>query len=444
MRPAISLLIILFSVVCQASAQLLSPINSGVLPNNSDPVCSTPYYLNTNFDTSGYDVGQTVNDFTLFDAGGNPYQLGNILSLGKPILLITGSITCPVFRNNLSTINAVFTTYSADVNTAIIYVIEAHPTDTSPYFGNINITSQNLTEGVLLDQPNTYAERKALVDTLLQNYTVAPPVYIDGPCNEWWHSFGPAPQNAYLIDTNGVVMVKQGWFDQFPQDIFCDIDSALSISSGECNTDTGNGSFIFDPDITMVYGEPGEILYGTGKIINNSAEDVLILVRKLQEIYPAGWESSFCMEICYANSVDSTTINLAANDTMLFSIDFHTSVLPDAGSVRVGFRNLNNPSNQFAQWFYGYTTDPVGIEQTAPMSIQVYPNPTPDIIHVVFPAIVSEGQLTIVDMQGRIKHTQHIFSKSEMQINLEDLEGGMYILRYEGEHTVYTSRFIRQ
>jgi hypothetical protein len=436
--------LIIFITPSLFSQGLLPSINSGILPNNSDPICSTPYYLNTDFDTSGYNVGETVNDFTLFDVNGNSYQLSNILNLGKPVLLVTGSLTCPVFRNQLPTINTVFTTYAADINTSIIYVIEAHPTDTSPYFGDVHVTTQNMNQGVLFPQPNTYAERKALVDTLLQNYPVVPPVYIDGPCNEYWHHFGPAPQNAYLIDTNGVVMVKHGWFDQFPRNIYCDIDSALGISSGNCSSGSTNGTFIFNPFVTTVYGSPGETIYGTGELVNNSANDVLILVMKIQENYALDWESSFCMGLCYSNTTDSTTILLAANDTMQFSLDFHTSGTPDSSAVRVGFRNVNMPSNQFSQWFFGNTA-PVGLENFSTSSILVYPNPAEENLNISISPGLEDLTLRIFDIRGKLVYNRVRTSNTDpFQINVQDLDTGMYILEISSKSIFTRSRFIKK
>jgi hypothetical protein len=424
---------------------LLPSINTGVLPNDSDPVCPTPFYSNLDFDTSGYDVGETVNDFTLFDRNGNGYQLSNALSLGKPVLLITGSLTCPVFRSQMPTINTVFTTYAADVNTAIIYTIEAHPTDTSPYSGTINITTQNINQGILFPQPTTYGERKALVDTLLQNMTVSPPVYIDGPCNEWWNKYGPAPQNAYLIDTNGTVLLKHGWFDQFPQDIFCDIDSVLGITSGNCNPPTTNGSFIFAPLVTNVYGFPGQTIYATGDLINNSLEDVLIAVVKLQEIYAPGWNSAFCMDICYSTTVDSTTIRLAPNDTMHFSLDFFTSLTPDSSRVRVGFRNLGFPSNQFSQWFKGNTNAVAVMEQASEGSFTIYPNPCSSVLHFVSnTAYDNYPGYFIYDMNGKLQKTIAPQNQGTgFSIDVSDLNQGVYFIEHRGVQYSSYVKFVK-
>ena len=428
-----------------AAQNLLPSINSGVLPNDSDQICQVPNYSNIDFDTSGYDVGDTVNDFTLFDRNGNGYQLSSTLALGKPVLLITGSLTCPIFRNKLLTINTVFATYSADVNTAVIYVIEAHPTDTSPYSGTVNVTVQNMNQGILFPQPTTYLERKALVDTLLLNMPVSPPVYIDGPCNEWWNKFGPAPQNAYLIDTNGIVLLKHGSFDQFPQDIYCDIDSVLGITSGNCNPSIANGSFIFTPTAPNVYGSPGQTIYATGDLINNSSADVLIAVVKTQEIYASGWNSAFCLGVCFSTTVDSTTIRLSPNDTMHFSLDYFTSLTPDSSFVKVGFRNLGFPSNQFTQWFMGNTNAVSVMESANEETFEIYPNPCTSILN--FKITNNSGhnnEYFIYNINGQIeKTTVQQKSQNEFSIDVSELKQGVYFIEHRGAQTSSFTKFIK-
>ncbi|MDQ3110999.1 MAG: T9SS type A sorting domain-containing protein [Bacteroidota bacterium] len=439
-----SLALLLVSAVAFGQ-NLLPAINSGILPANNDPVCSSPYYINTDFDTSGYDVGELVNDFTLFDKYGNGFQLSAVLSQGKPVLLIAGSLTCPVFRQQVADINAVYATYAAYINTNVIYTIEPHPTDTSPYSGNINVTNQNLNQGILYAQPTTYLQRKDLVDTLLQTINLNCPLYIDGPCNEWWHAYGPAPQNAYLIDTSGIVVLKHGWFNQFPNNIYCELDSVLGINSGLCNPSSGGGSFIFNPVAPVVYGSPGQSIYALGDLINISSMDVRIAVVKLQENYAPGWDASFCMSICYAATVDSTTILLQPNDTMHFSLDFFTSLNPDSSFVRVGFRNITFPNNQFTQWFSGYTINISGIEQASTTSFQLFPNPCATELHLhTSDAGTTVHEYFIYNVNGQPQEA--IVQQNGLQefaIDVSGLVPGVYFIEQRGQQKSSYSRFIK-
>src|SRR5690242_20804593 len=87
-----------------AYSQLLPSIGIGSLPNDNDAVCNIPVYTGS-FDNSGYFVGDTVPDFTLYDMNGDSVNLASVLNNGKPVLLVGGSYTCPVFRGTIDDIN---------------------------------------------------------------------------------------------------------------------------------------------------------------------------------------------------------------------------------------------------------------------------------------------------------------------------------------------------
>lgn len=365
------------------NAQPTPFIGLNAKPSSMDAICKEPVF-NGSFFTSGYSVGSIVSDFKLYGTTGDSLELSQALSNGKPVLLVSGSLTCPIFRNKMPVINQVVSTYAGLLDVYIVYTIEAHPTDTSVYFGYINITSQNQTDGILFSSPQTYGERSALVDTLLQRYMVSAPVYLDGPCNPWWKHFGPAPNNAYVIRPNGSVAIHQGWFDRSPRNIFCELDTFLGVNSGMCSTSGSGGNFTLDILNQIAVGTPGSTLYAYIDIINPSAQNCEIDIWKIQKQVPMGWESSFCADICYGIQDDSIRISLPAGDTMHFSLDYFTTSLPDTGNIRLGFRNVNNPNNQYAFWTKGDTRNPVTADvsdiQTPPVSIS--PNPFHDCFEI--------------------------------------------------------------
>jgi len=65
-----------------------------------------------------------------------------------------------------------------------------------------------------LYQPDHYewrlAQAKRMKEALL---SVEIPVLVDKMDNPVWCNYGPAPNCAYLIDTDGTVIEKQGWYD---------------------------------------------------------------------------------------------------------------------------------------------------------------------------------------------------------------------------------------
>ncbi len=210
------------------------------IPADGDSICDYPIspdpFIDTvmaaNFDNAGFKIGDTVPDFKLYDLYGDSMEMQTAFDKGKPILLIAGNYTCPVFRQRIPDINTIAAAYSGTIAMGIVYVIEAHPdTDVSPYSGSVWTSSENYSENILYRQPRTYGERKAILTDMITNYTaIDAPIMIDGPCNEWWLTFGPAPNIAYLITKDGVVFTKQGWFNKAPYNMSADIDSLLGYS----------------------------------------------------------------------------------------------------------------------------------------------------------------------------------------------------------------------
>lgn len=432
------LLLLILTTSTFAQTNLLPSIGIGELPTDETPVCEIPLYLDS-FEDSGFQEGETVADFNLFGLNGNELLLSQVMEDGKPVLLIGGNYTCPVFRNKVPIINEIVSTYADDLNVFIIYGVEAHPiNDISPYFGFENVTNINLQNDILYEQPKTYGERKAVAADMLNEVNIGAPVFLDGPCNEWWVNFGPAPNNAYLIDSDGSVFSKHGWFHKFPDDMVCDIDDLLE-NSGECGEDaTGSFEFSMMSD-TITYGEAGSTLYVYGNLENNSDTGVEIEISRLQENIPSDWASSMCVDVCYSSNVDYTTIFLEAGNSKPYTMYFYTSENPGEGNTRMGFRNVNNLQNKFIQQMYASTvatsTDEISALEN---SISIFPNPAEaNVTFSISENLLANNrnlELQIFDVNGR-KVKAEFIQALQTVLDLSGLKSGMYfyVLFVDGE-----------
>jgi len=228
-------------ILASASAQLqLKPaIGPTSLPADTDPICNIICSTTYNFNTGGLQIGDTIPQFQFYSVSGTPTDALTLLQTGKPLCIVAGSYTCPVWRGKIAALNTLVSTYGSQVNFLVVYVVEAHPNtpDVSPYSCSVWITTQNQTDGVLYLQPTTYGARKIVVTDQMNNSctcipTINAPVVIDGPCNDFWTTFGEAPNNAYLINPlDGTVSCKHGWFNQAPLDMADCIDSLLNFLS---------------------------------------------------------------------------------------------------------------------------------------------------------------------------------------------------------------------
>ncbi len=90
----------------------------------------------------------------------------------------------------------------------IIYTREAHAVDTG------RTVSYSLDEeGNPIYEPQTYEERLELAIMTINAEGVTVPVLVDKMDNPLWCTYGPAPNIAYLIGTDGKIATKQGWYN---------------------------------------------------------------------------------------------------------------------------------------------------------------------------------------------------------------------------------------
>lgn len=82
----------------------------------------------------------------------------------------------------------------------------------------------------------------------------------------------------------------------------------------------------------------------------------------------------------------------------------------------------------------------VGLEnQTALTDINIYPNPAKD--YVVINNLKGENQITIIDLNGRMRYYQNS-SFNQVEINLEGLESGIYNLNIINGNNISTKKLI--
>lgn len=346
--------------------------------------------------------------------------------------MISASYTCPVFRNKVPSINNVFATYGQDLTTVIIYTLEAHPDqDISPYFGVVNTGAQNINAGILFRQPITYGERKDIVLEIVDDMQIDAPIFIDGPCNEWWNYYGPQPNNAYLIDTNGVIFAHHDWYDKFPENIICDIDSLLG------NPATCEGSF--DGQFTMqlisndtILGVDATTLTAECELTNTSASDVFVRVVKLNVQLPTGWSSSLCLDVCYQTTDDTALIMIPAGYTQYFYYYFYSPPNAGTGYTKVGFRNEDDHGNSYMVELWGINSSPTGITTpTDVLSWQLFPDPVVNLLNLSGPE--RTDNVRIIDLSGR---TEALIAGTGAFI-VPDLGSGIYFaLPMSGEKQI--------
>lgn len=419
------------SIALQAQADLGDPINSGVLPDDTDLICELPIFPEIELYTNFYEPGDTVPDFTLFDLDGTPFVLSEILAEGKPVVLIGASYTCYVFRDKIPVINEIQEIYGDDVNIFITYTAEAHPAgDISPYFGFEAVGEPNIDDGVLFPQPEAYGERKGLVNEMLTELPINVPVLIDGPCNEYWLDYGTYPNHAYILNPNGTVYEFQDWFDKYPANIFTSIENLLNEDT--VITADPIGAYILEEVAdSCIVGDPGSTIIAHVDLTNIDTIDAVVEIFEYEEIFPVGWLSSICTDICYPPDVVSSTITVPAGATVGFSYYFYTTDTPGEGEIQLIVRQAFDYDMSYFVSLKACTEfteeEPVAIEITgSEKEMKLFPNPASEnVIVQTSNAISANSVIQLYNANGSLIMEVPAQSAST-SISLEELSAGIY------------------
>ncbi len=435
----------LFICTINAQGPTLAPsIGLFSQPVTTDSICPIQTYLDPNgtYLLPGLSNAQLIPDFTLYDRAGNAMNMQTKLATLKPVLIVSGSYTCPVFRNKINLINNLKTNYGSSLDIFIVYTVEAHPTDISPYFGTVNIGSANTNAGILFAQPKTYGQRVAMVDTLISRMNITVPVYIDGPCNSWWNTYGPAPNNAYLITTQGKVFTKNGWFNKGPlHNIQYEIDSLLNLGGGGGNPVTGTFGFQMLGDSTVT-GAAGTTLFTYSKLFNNSTNPVTLDVIRLENNVPLDWSTSMCTDVCLPPYIDTTQLYLAPGDTQSFTMYFYTGVNPNSGNTKMLFKNVNDSTNVHVQKYYANSVLNTGIQSELESAIKIFPNPASGNTEILLDQkyLTEKSKIHIFDSSGKLVNTV-IPRETSSILSLKN--SGIYFIQVSvNDKIVYTEKLI--
>jgi hypothetical protein len=172
--------------------------------------------------------GEPMPELVLHDLEGNHQQLSRCWEK-QPALLVTMSLSCGRTRRHARALQRLSRRFKHYINTAIIYVVEAHPIDApSPYADGIWLTPLNEIAGIHCAQPRTLEERIELARQLRRRFRLSTSMLIDPLDDRAWRALGSAPNVAILVHRDGRIAVKQGWFE--PQEMARAITALLKNS----------------------------------------------------------------------------------------------------------------------------------------------------------------------------------------------------------------------
>lgn len=225
-RARYILVTLLAGMACTLSMAQYGDFGLAEQPADTAAVDDIIYYGDYMDMSGGYNVGDTVFDFTAYDFDGNPLNLYDQLAGEQPVVLVSGSVSCIRFRNVFDPLVPGQEVWAArtfiydhqdDFNWIFIYGVEAHPTD-----GNCpSNCPPTINTDTAVVQPAVYSERRWAMHDWENSTEHDMPftMYADNPDNSIYNNFFQRPFGLLALNCDGTVGIRADWVTSFFLDI---------------------------------------------------------------------------------------------------------------------------------------------------------------------------------------------------------------------------------
>ena len=96
----------------------------------------------------------------------------------------------------------------------------SEPTGSPSPYGGDEVPVDNQRDRIDLEAPADLEARRAAARSAVERLKLRIRVAVDGMEDAAWKAYGPAPNNAFLIDDQGSVVVRQAWFNPTDMELF--------------------------------------------------------------------------------------------------------------------------------------------------------------------------------------------------------------------------------
>ncbi len=129
-------------------------------------------------------------EFDLPEAAGGRVRSAELR--GRPVLLVTGSLTCPMTASSNPKLKRLHHRFGHDIEFVMLHVREAHP-------------------GERHDQPETHDARIAHARELKARVRLPFRIAVDDPTGTVHRKLDEKPNAAYLVDRHGRIVFRSLW-----------------------------------------------------------------------------------------------------------------------------------------------------------------------------------------------------------------------------------------
>jgi peroxiredoxin len=139
--------------------------------------------------------GDKVAAFDLPTTDGGRVSSVDLKAKGQPVLLVFGSLTCPITEGGAEGLKQLHSIYGEKVRFVMIKVREAHP-------------------GWTIGQPQTFEEKRSQALDLKSHHNFPFEVAIDDIDGTFHSSLDSRPNSAYVIDPSGTILFRAQWANE--------------------------------------------------------------------------------------------------------------------------------------------------------------------------------------------------------------------------------------
>jgi tetratricopeptide (TPR) repeat protein len=153
-------------------------------------------------------------------------------SLGKPVVLVFGSYTCPKLRTSAGELKRIYARYRGRVEFRLVYIREAHAGSGPEAQWQSTI---NRKEGIDLSPARNLEEKQAHAQLCVRKLTLTFPALVDGIDGAAEAAYRAWPSRAYLIDATGRVVwnSRLGELDFHPGELEAAIGRILAKGASD-------------------------------------------------------------------------------------------------------------------------------------------------------------------------------------------------------------------
>jgi len=153
----------------------------------------------------------TFPDIYFYDTTGKIIRTKDIFK-GRPVIFITGSYTCPGFRNNAARIRKETRKKSQTHDIYFVYLHEAHPVKGSPYGSIMDNYFINVQENIYIERQTYLYQRIDYARRLARDYNIVSNVLVDNDRNDFFLQVFSGPNGYLEFDANKKLRHQRAWY----------------------------------------------------------------------------------------------------------------------------------------------------------------------------------------------------------------------------------------